>query len=155
MDTISSGTCMTSRTLCCALIIRTMLSWWSSGICTVLPTSRRRPRSMRVKISRFRWSRSCRSSRWIWRKGINCLVRISSPLVTILEFRKILFFSGINEIYSISDLWTVALKEYLNYPKNNHNQNTTIMGFNYCLLPNIMPEWARYLFNKYFLNDRC
>lgn len=52
------------------------------------------------------------------------------------------------------DLWTITLKEYLNYPVNRQNQNTTVFGFNYCLLPNIMPLWIKNLMNK-FLNDRC
>lgn len=53
------------------------------------------------------------------------------------------------------DLWTIALKEYLNYPKNTQNQITTIFGFNYCLLPNIMPEWLKKIVNFLFLNDMC
>lgn len=52
------------------------------------------------------------------------------------------------------ELWTIALKEYLNYPVNTNNQITTIFGFNYCLLPNIMPDWIKNILNK-FLNDRC
>ena len=53
------------------------------------------------------------------------------------------------------DLWTIALKEYLNYPVNTQSQNTTIFGINYCLLPNIMPEWFTKHVLNIFLNYVC
>ena len=46
-----------------------------------------------------------------------------------------------NEIDPIV-LWTIVIKEYLKYPTNNINQNSTILGINYCLLPRILPEWV-------------
>lgn len=53
------------------------------------------------------------------------------------------------------DLWTIALKEYLKYPINTHQQNSTIFGLNYCLLPNIMPRFLTDRFLKPFLSKRC
>jgi hypothetical protein len=53
------------------------------------------------------------------------------------------------------DLWTIALKEYLKYPVNTHQQNSTIFGINYCLLPNIVPKWFTEKFLKLFLSKRC
>ena len=53
------------------------------------------------------------------------------------------------------ELWTIVLKEYLNYPVNTHNQNSTIFGFNYCLLPNILPQWVTERFLKSILLKRC
>jgi hypothetical protein len=53
------------------------------------------------------------------------------------------------------DLWTIVLKEYLIYPVNTHNQNSTIFGFNYCLLPNILPQWVTEKFLKNILLKRC
>jgi hypothetical protein len=53
-----------------------------------------------------------------------------------------------NELDPI-DLWTIVIKEYLKYPKNDKNQISSSFGINYCLFPNIMPYW----FNKYILES--
>ena len=53
------------------------------------------------------------------------------------------------------DLWTIVLKEYLSYPVNTHNQNSTLFGFNYCLLPNVLPRWFTERFLKSILLKRC
>jgi hypothetical protein len=45
------------------------------------------------------------------------------------------------------ELWTKALKTCLKYPVNTYNQNSTILGFNYCLLLKIMPSYI----NEHFL----
>lgn len=53
------------------------------------------------------------------------------------------------------ELWTIVLKEYLRYPINTKNQNSTIFGFNYCLLPNILPEWFNKKFLEPILAEKC
>ncbi len=53
------------------------------------------------------------------------------------------------------DLWTTALKTYLKYPVNKYNQNSTILGFNYCLLPKIMPSFINEHFLYSLLRNRC
>ena len=53
------------------------------------------------------------------------------------------------------ELWTIVLKEYLRYPTNRHQQNSTIFGLNYCLLPNLAPEWLSNNFLKPYLATRC
>lgn len=53
------------------------------------------------------------------------------------------------------DLWTIAIKEYLTYPVNTHQQSSTFFGFNYCLLPNIVPKWIADNLLQPFLADRC
>jgi hypothetical protein len=53
------------------------------------------------------------------------------------------------------DLWTIALKTYLKYPVNTYNQNSTILGFNYCLLPKIMPSFINEHFLYNLLRNRC
>ena len=53
------------------------------------------------------------------------------------------------------ELWTVALKEYLKYPINRHQQNSTIFGINYCLLPNLVPRWFTNAVLKPYLSKRC
>lgn len=53
------------------------------------------------------------------------------------------------------ELWTVAIKEYLRYPVNMDQQNSTIFGINYCLLPNILPGWFTNYFLKAYLSKRC
>lgn len=78
------------------------------------------------------------------------LEKIMDTFKKDLKAKKMLPSDNIEPI----DLWTIALKEYLNYPVNTQNQSTTIFGFNYCLLPNIMPGWVKNIMNK-FLNDRC
>jgi len=60
-----------------------------------------------------------------------------------------------SEEISPLELWTIVLKEYLEYPVNTHNQNSTIFGFNYCLLPNILPQWVTEKFLKNVLLKRC
>lgn len=53
------------------------------------------------------------------------------------------------------ELWTIVIKEYLRYPVNTHQQISTLFGINYCLLPNILPEWINERFLKPFLANRC
>lgn len=53
------------------------------------------------------------------------------------------------------DLWTIVIKEYLTYPVNTHQQSSTFFGFNYCLLPNVVPKWVTDNFLQPFLADRC
>lgn len=53
------------------------------------------------------------------------------------------------------ELWTIVLKEYLRYPINQHQQNSTIFGLNYCLLPNLAPDWLNKNFLQPFLANRC
>jgi hypothetical protein len=53
------------------------------------------------------------------------------------------------------ELWTIVLKEYLKYPVNLHQQNSTIFGINYCLLPNVVPTWFTNLLLKPYLSKRC
>jgi hypothetical protein len=53
------------------------------------------------------------------------------------------------------DLWTITLKEYLKYPVNTKNQNSTFLGINYCLLPKIMPDWINNNILNPLLVDRC
>jgi hypothetical protein len=53
------------------------------------------------------------------------------------------------------EMWTIALKEYLKYPVNMHQQNSTIFGVNYCLLPNVMPKWVTNYLLKPYLSKRC
>ena len=49
------------------------------------------------------------------------------------------------------ELWTIVLKDYLNYPINPRSQYSTFFGFNYCLLPNILPESISNLLFGWFL----
>lgn len=53
------------------------------------------------------------------------------------------------------ELWTIVLKEYLRYPVNRHQQNSTLFGLNYCLLPNVAPEWLNKYILQPFLANRC
>lgn len=53
------------------------------------------------------------------------------------------------------DLWTIALKTYLKYPINTNNQNSTIFGFNYCLLQHVMPQFVNDNFLNSILRNRC
>lgn len=53
------------------------------------------------------------------------------------------------------ELWTIVLKEYLRYPTNQHQQNSTLFGLNYCLLPNLAPNWLNERFLQPFLANRC
>lgn len=53
------------------------------------------------------------------------------------------------------DLWTIVIKEYLTYPANTHQQSSTFFGINYCLLPNIVPEWFTRNVLQPFLEGRC
>ena len=39
------------------------------------------------------------------------------------------------------ELWTIVIKDYLKYPVNIRNQYSTLFGFNYCLLHNVVPGW--------------
>ena len=39
------------------------------------------------------------------------------------------------------DLWTIVIKEYLNYPLTSKSRKyLNLFSFNYCLLPNLMPD---------------
>jgi hypothetical protein len=60
-----------------------------------------------------------------------------------------------SDAIELIDLWTIALKTYLKYPVNTYNQNSTILGFNYCLLPKIMPSFINEHFLYSLLRNRC
>jgi hypothetical protein len=46
------------------------------------------------------------------------------------------------------ELWTIVIKDYLKYPMNIRNQYSTLFGFNYCLLHNVLPGWITDRFLK-------
>jgi hypothetical protein len=68
--------------------------------------------------------------------------KIAKVFKTALKQRNLLPSEDIKYL----DLWTIALKEYINYPKIEPRSKFAL--FNYCLLPRIMPAFV----NKYFLN---
>jgi hypothetical protein len=45
---------------------------------------------------------------------------------------------------SFIDLWTIVLKDYLEYPHNKNLKHfyESYFTFNYCLLPNVVPTWV-------------
>lgn len=58
------------------------------------------------------------------------------------------------EDIKLIDLWTIVLKEYLDYPKNV-NPKISFFIFNYCLLPNVMPQWINENLLNPLLKDIC
>lgn len=54
------------------------------------------------------------------------------------------------------DLWTIVIKEYLNYPLNkNAKKYFNFFTFNYCLLPNLMPKKVNEYLLDPFLKHIC